>query len=259
MTTPLLNYKITTPEVEKHSTPILLMHGLFGDMNNLGMIARGLDEYTTIQIDARNHGESFHSDVMNYDVMAEDIVRLLDHLSIDSVILIGHSMGGKAVMTVTKLIPDRVEKLIIIDVAPVSYKVRRHDEILSALKAVESQGITDRRKAAELMAEYITEGDFVIQFLLKSFRNGAWRFNVSALDAEYEAVSGWQPIPAWKGEAFFIIGGDSPYVTREYQADIQAQLPNASAVVMAGSGHWVHAQKTDSVIRAILKFLTKNA
>lgn len=256
--TQLLNYKITTPEVEKHPVPILLMHGLFGDMNNLGMIARGLEEYTTIQIDARNHGESFHSEIMNYDVMAEDIVHLLDHLGIEKVILIGHSMGGKAVMTVTKLIPEKVDKLIIIDVAPVAYKERRHDEILAALNAVNESGITDRREAAEIMRQYITEGEFVIQFLLKSFRDGKLRFNVPVLDREYDAISGWKKIPTWNGKAFFIIGGDSGYVTREYQAEVQAQLPNSSAIVIAGAGHWVHAQKTDSVVKAILNFLEKN-
>lgn len=257
--TQLLNYKITIPDVEKHTVPILLMHGLFGDMNNLGMIARGLEDYTTIQIDARNHGDSFHSDKMNYEVMANDIVNLLAHLEIEKVILIGHSMGGKAVMAVTKLIPEKVDKLIIIDVAPVAYQERRHDDILAALKAVNRSGITDRREAAELMRQYITEGEFVIQFLLKSFRDGKLRFNVPVLDENYALISGWNPIPRWEGKAFFIIGGESDYVTRAYQADIEAQLPNASAIVIAGAGHWVHAQKTDSVVKAILRFLDKNA
>ncbi len=255
--TQLLNYKITHPEVKKHETPILIMHGLFGDMNNLGMIARGLDEYSVIQIDARNHGESFHSDEMSYDLMAQDIVTLLDHLKIDRVILIGHSMGGKAVMTVTKLIPDRIEKIIVIDVAPVDYQERRHDDILAALKAVEASGITDRREAAELMKEYISEGDFVIQFLLKSFRNGAFRFNVPVIDTQYEAVSGWEKVPAWPGKILFIIGGDSNYVQKAYQAEVEAQFPNATAVIIAGAGHWVHAQKTDLVVKAILTFLDR--
>ncbi len=256
--TQLLNYKITTPEIEKHAVPILLMHGLFGDMNNLGMIARGLEEYTTIQIDARNHGDSFHSDIMNYEAMAQDIQNLLAHLEIEKVILIGHSMGGKAVMTVTKLIPDKIDKLIIIDVAPVAYEERRHDEILAALKAVDASEITNRREATELMREYITEGDFVIQFLLKSFRDGKFRFNIPVLDTEYEAVSGWEKVPAWPGKILFIIGGDSPYVQRAYQTEVQAQFPNASAVVIAGAGHWVHAQKTDLVLKAIHNFLDKN-
>src|SRR5699024_6332173 len=147
---------------------------------------------------------------------------------------------------------------LIIDVAPVAYKERRHDEILAALKAVNASNITDRREAAELMREYITEGEFVIQFLLKSFRDGKFRFNVPILDEKYDTISGWNPIPRWDGKAFFVIGGDSGYVTREYQAEVQTQLPNSSAIVIAGAGHWVHAQKTDSVVNAILNFLAKN-
>ncbi len=98
----------------------------------------------------------------------------------------------------------------------------------------------------------------MIQFLLKSFRDGKFRFNVPILDEKYDTISGWNPIPRWDGKAFFVIGGDSGYVTREYQAEVQAQLPNSSAIVIAGAGHWVHAQKTDSVVKAILNFLAKN-
>lgn len=254
---PLLNYKITEPTVPKHPIPILLMHGLFGDMNNLGMIARGLEEYRVIQIDARNHGDSFHSDTMTYEAMAQDIIALLDALEIKKVILIGHSMGGKAVMKVTQFAPERVAELIMIDVAPVAYEERRHDEILAALKAVTASTAADRKEAADIMRHYIDE-EFVIQFLLKSFRDGAWRFNVPVLDRDYDEVAGWRTIPTWHGPALFIIGGDSPYVLKEYQAEIQAQLPDATATVIAGTGHWVHAQKTDLVLKAIHRFLSDN-
>ncbi len=253
----ILNYKITEPESPKSAIPILLIHGLFGDMNNLGMIARGLDQYRVIQVDARNHGHSFHSDTMNYDVMAEDIVQLLAELNIDKVVLIGHSMGGKIAMTVTKLIPEKIDKLIIIDVAPVAYSDRRHDEILAALKAVTDSQVADRKEAAEVMRQYI-DGEFVIQFLLKSFRNGQWLFNVPILDKEYMEVAGWKDAPTWHGKILFIVGGDSPYILREYQPQIQAQFPNASAVIIADAGHWVHAQKTDLVLKAIHKFLDEN-
>lgn len=135
----LLNYKISQPENPIDSTPILLIHGLFGDMNNLGMIARGLTDYTTIQIDVRNHGDSFHSDEMNYSVMAEDVAALLQSLNIQEVIIIGHSMGGKIAMALTEKINDKIKKLIVIDVAPVAYNVHRHTEIFAALNAVSNE------------------------------------------------------------------------------------------------------------------------
>ncbi|OYQ75980.1 alpha/beta fold hydrolase [Wohlfahrtiimonas chitiniclastica] len=254
----LLNHKITQPDNPQHATPIVLIHGLFGDMNNLGMIARALADYTTIQVDVRNHGESFHTDVMNYGEMAKDVVTLLDHLNVEKAIIIGHSMGGKIAMRMTEMMNDRITALIVIDVAPVAYQENRHSEIFAALKAVSAEGITDRKIAAAAMAEYLDE-PFVIQFLLKSFRvgKGEWKFNVPVLENQYANIVGWETIAPWNGACLFIVGGDSPYVSRKDQTAITAQLPNVQAKVIAGAGHWVHAQKTDAVVRAIDQFLSK--
>lgn len=253
----LLNYKISQPENPIDSTPILLIHGLFGDMNNLGMIARGLTDYTTIQIDVRNHGDSFHSDEMNYSVMAEDVAALLQSLNIQEVIIIGHSMGGKIAMALTEKINDKIKKLIVIDVAPVAYNVHRHTEIFAALNAVSNENIIDRKEAAELMRTILDE-EFVIQFLLKSFKQGAWKFNVPVLQEKYNDIIGWKTVPAFTKPTLFIIGGDSPYVQREDQALITEQFPNATAKIISGAGHWVHAQKTDAVLRAIRSFINTN-
>lgn len=251
----LLNYKITQPEVAKHATPIMLIHGLFGDMNNLGMIARGLTDYTTIQVDVRNHGDSFHSDEMNYAVMAQDIVELIDALNIPELIIIGHSMGGKIAMAVTQYIPEKIKELIIIDVAPVAYTVHRHTEIFEALNLVSNEKVTDRKEAAELMRTVLHDEEFVVQFLLKSFRHGDWKFNVDILQQRYNDIIGWQTVPTFNKPTLFIIGGDSSYVQKEDQALITAQFSNANAKVISGAGHWVHAQKTDAVLRAIHNFL----
>lgn len=252
--TTLLNYKITEPEIPQHNTPILLIHGLFGDMNNLGMIARGLSDYTTLQVDVRNHGESFHSDEMNYPQMARDIVALLDSLNIPEITIIGHSMGGKIAMAVTEYIPDKIKQLIIIDVAPVAYTVHRHTEIFQALNAVSEAQITDRKEAASLMRTYLDE-EFVIQFLLKSFKHGEWKFNVPILEKQYTDIIGWQSVHTFTKPTLFIIGGDSGYVQKEDQALILQQFPKATAKVITGAGHWVHAQKTEAVLRAIHLFL----
>lgn len=254
----LLNYKITQPEIQIHKTPILLIHGLFGDMNNLGMIARGLTDYTTIQVDARNHGDSFHSDEMNYSVMAQDIVTLLNSLNVPEITIIGHSMGGKIAMAVTQYIPEKIKKLIVIDVAPVAYTVHRHTEIFAALNAVSDAKITDRKKAAELMNTILDE-EFVIQFLLKSFKQGEWKFNVPVLQAKYNDIIGWKNVPTFTKPTLLIIGGESSYVQKEDQALIAQQFPNATAKIISGAGHWVHAQKTGAVLRMIHNFLDEHS
>ena len=67
------------------------MHGMFGSLSNLGLIARALSEnYTVISVDLRNHGESPHSKEMDYSCMANDIIELMDTLNLGMATLIGH-------------------------------------------------------------------------------------------------------------------------------------------------------------------------
>jgi len=240
---------------ESEALPVLLIHGLFGTLDNLGILARDLkQQHKVLQVDTRNHGQSPRSDDMSYAAMAQDLLDTLDELGFEKVIVIGHSMGGKAAMAMTALAPDRIEKLVVIDVAPVDYQTRRHDEIFAAVNAVTQAGLGDRQAAAECMREYIKE-EGVIQFLLKSFVQGEWRFNVPVLMDEYDKITGWETVPAWPRPALFIRGGLSPYVQDQYRDAIASQFPKARAHVVAGTGHWVHAEKPDAVLRAVHRFI----
>lgn len=110
---------------------ILLIHGLFGSLGNLGLLARDLiADHTVISVDLRNHGQSFHSDIMDYPSMAADLNQLLTDLNITSATIIGHSMGGKAAMALSNIATDKINKLIVLDMAPISYQERRHDNVL---------------------------------------------------------------------------------------------------------------------------------
>ena len=105
--TELLNYTIHKPENPITVTPVVLIHGLFGDLNNLGVLGRDLQNYfDTIQIDVRNHGDSFRSDEMEYQQMAKDVISLVKSLGYHNAILIGHSMGGKIAMAASEIAPD---------------------------------------------------------------------------------------------------------------------------------------------------------
>lgn len=251
-----LHYRLQQAEsAHPEALPVLLIHGLFGTLDNLGILARDLkQQHSVLQVDLRNHGLSDRSNEMTYQTMAQDLLDTLDEVGLEKVIAIGHSMGAKAAMALTAIAPERIEKLILIDMAPVDYQTRRHDEIFAALKAVSDAGIKDRAGATQLMQRYIKE-DGVIQFLLKSFSQGEWRFNVPVLLAEYANIVGWHDVPAWRHPALFIRGGESPYVQDSYREAIARQFPQARAYVVAGSGHWVHAEKPDAVLRAIHRFI----
>ncbi|GAA3882217.1 esterase [Gibbsiella dentisursi] len=247
--------RLAAPADAPAALPIILIHGLFGDLDNLGVLARDLcQQHTVIKVDLRNHGLSPHAEEMSYPAMAQDLLALMDELSVAKAIVIGHSMGGKAAMALTAIAPERIEKLVVIDIAPVAYDTRRHDKIFAALQAVANANVSQRREAALLMRDYIDE-EGVIQFLLKSFHNGAWRFNLPVLIQQYEAILGWQDVPAWPHPVLFISGGLSPYIQDSYRDEITRQFPQARAYVVAGSGHWVHAEKPQAVLRAIHRFI----
>ncbi|MCG3730464.1 alpha/beta fold hydrolase [Vibrio cincinnatiensis] len=250
----LLNYKL---EGEGHT--VVLIHGLFGSLDNLGLLARDLKtDHQVLSIDLRNHGQSFHSPEHNYALMARDVARLLHHLQISQATLIGHSMGGKVAMKLADLDPEIIQQLIVLDMAPIAYTVRRHDNVFAGLNAVLEQKPTSRSEVMAILAKHIQlEG--VRQFLSKSLISQdsvmAWRFNVKAIKANYGNILGWEPIAQNKTPTLFIKGADSDYLTAEHQVVIQQQFHHAKAHVIANTGHWLHAEKPVEVLRAIRKFI----
>lgn len=126
----LLNYQITQNEPESNLPPLVFIHGLFGSLSNLGMIARAFQEQrTVIQLDVRNHGKSAHRDDMNYAVMAQDVLETLNSLNIEQFSVVGHSMGGKVAMTLAPLAAERLQQLVLLDICPFAYSENRHDQI----------------------------------------------------------------------------------------------------------------------------------
>lgn len=251
----LLNYK-----TEGQGHPIVLIHGLFGSLDNLGILARSLKEnYQIISLDLRNHGLSFHDEIHSYDAMAGDVIHLLDTLNIKVFSVIGHSMGGKVAMKLASLHPERVHSLIVIDIAPIHYTQNRHKKVFAAIEKVASDKPTSRNAALELMKEHVKE-DGVRQFLGKSLykesdtHNMQWRFNVTALKNHYYDILRWEDISPVTIPTLFIKGALSEYILPEHQFDITQQFPNAKAHIVANTGHWLHAEKPKEVLRAINKF-----
>lgn len=85
------------------SSPLLIMHGLFGSKGNWNSLSKALQQKTQpqrkiIAVDARNHGESPHTDSHSYEDLAQDIHYFLHQMNIEKTCLLGHSMGGRAVM-----------------------------------------------------------------------------------------------------------------------------------------------------------------
>ncbi|PVX31969.1 esterase [Pasteurella langaaensis DSM 22999] len=260
----LLNYQLTQSEQAQNRPTLVFLHGLFGDLNNLGIIARAFSEnYDILRVDLRNHGQSFHSDEMNYSLMAQDILTLLESLAIDNAILIGHSMGGKTTMAAAALRPDLIRKLVVIDIAPVNYNAMRnnneHAQEFAALYAVKNADASTRQQAKPILEDYIQQ-PATVQFLLKAFdadKPDKTRFNLTALERNYQKIMDWTPV-FYDNPTLFIKGGLSDYILASYTDLILAQFPKATSFTINGAHHWVHAEKPEFVVRAITRFLQSN-
>lgn len=247
-----------------HSTgsgdPIILIHGLFGSYENLGIIARSLAEhYHVINIDVRNHGLSSQSEQMSYPLMAEDLLQTLDHLALPKVSILGHSMGGKMAMEFALSHPERVDKLIVADVAPVAYPAR-HQQILAALSSVPLTQIQSRSEADKYLAKYITEPgvrQFLLKSLIKQEQHFSWRFNLTALTKQYPNIIGEpQQAGQFSGPTLFIKGELSDYIIAEHKQQILTLFPQAKVKIIQGTGHWLHAEKPAVFTRLVLDFLS---
>jgi esterase len=246
-------------EITGQGQAIVLIHGLFGSYENLGVIARALvGQWQVINLDMRNHGRSDWHDSMSYALMAEDVKETLDHLGLEQVILLGHSMGGKIAMEFALRYPERVSKLILADISPVQNRPR-HLEILSALDGIDLDSLQSRQHADQQLALAITETG-VRQFLLKSlYKDGdqfRWRFNSKALIANYSQLLEAPPSKGpYTGPTLFIKGAESDYLLPEHQSLIQQLFPHSKAKVIMGTGHWLHAEKPVAFAKIVTDFL----
>jgi esterase len=241
--------------------PLFILHGLFGLSDNWVTFTRRMaeDGFACYAVDLRNHGRSPHSMEFSYDLMQQDLLQLMDDLSISKASVLGHSMGGKAAMFFAMDHPQRVEKLVVADISPRYYPVH-HTPMLQALKRIHPEELSSRNEAAAyLRNEEMDEA--TIQFLLKNlYRNDDgsfdWRFNLAAIENNIDAVGeALPPYARISVPALFVLGERSNYVTETDREEIKRIFSNVHIESVAAAGHWVHAENPEGFYSVVRKFL----
>lgn len=251
-----LNYKLYG-----QGSPLLILHGLFGSLDNWATIGRKLgDQYMTYLIDQRDHGKSPHTNAFNYELLAQDLADFMEDNWIHQGHLIGHSMGGKTVMRFALEHEDMVDKLIVLDMAPKQY-ANRHEKVFEAIKAVPLDQIEYRKEALHILMDKLDGDQATTAFLLKNIKrekDGSfrWKMNVQLLEEAYDAIVA--PMPAdriYDGEVLFVRGGNSKYIQHSDVPMINKMFPNNEIYTMPGVGHWLHAEKPLELMDIIQDFL----
>lgn len=196
-----------------------------------------------------------------YRIMADDVNDLLIHEGIESVYLLGHSMGGKTAMKFSLMYPEKVDKLIVVDVAPKAYPPK-HDQIFEALFALKPDKYKTRTELDAALSAHIS--DYAVrQLLLKNvFRDDAgkfkWRIDVGAIHKNYdkvnEAIDGTMHFAK---PTLFIGGSKSRYILDDDVPRIKSIFPSAAFVVIENAGHWVHSEAPQKFAEVVMEFLGK--
>lgn len=250
-----LNYKTIGS-----GTPVIILHGLLGSLDNWQTFARKLStQFNVFTIDLRNHGRSPHSHEHSYEAMVRDLEKFFEENNVEKAHVIGHSMGGKVAMQFALTHPEKVLKLIVVDIAPKKY-AGGHDVIFEALSSIDLARVTKREDADLLLSSKIDDVT-VRQFLLKNIDRNAdgtfsWKMNLPALIRNYEKINAAieSEISA-QMPAVLIRGGKSAYVLEEDMQAFEKLFPEAKLVTIAAAGHWVHAEAPDAFFTAVHDFL----
>ncbi len=255
--------------------PVLILHGLFGTLDNWQTVAKELSAHFSVFIvDLRNHGRSPHTGgVFDYDVMAEDIAQFMQQNWIYQARVIGHSMGGKVAMQLALSYPDLVKKLVVVDIAPKAYR-NGHDDVFAALFGLDLRTLKDRKEAEQFLMQKLNNDVGTVQFLLKNLsrkplidtpergddknvKGGSfeWKMNLQAIFDNYPYILKNVVGDSFPKETLFIRGGQSRYIKDADTEAIHALFPKAVVEIIEGAGHWVHADKPKELYESLMRFL----
>lgn len=255
-----------------NGSPLVIVHGLYGSSDNWINIGKRLAEkHTVYMIDQRNHGRSPFAETNTYNDLRDDLEEFFEKHQIEKAILLGHSMGGKVAMWFAADFPEKVEKLVIADIAPKDYLLLKedsqfylHQNILLAMQEIDFTQIKSRNDVDDFMSQKIDDKR-IRQFLLKNVAKDKasklykWRVNAEVLyDHLEEIVSGvnanWldDRIPITNYPVIFIRGMKSKYILPGDEALIKEIYPDAKIVDIPEAGHWLHAEQPQKFMKAVM-------
>ena len=247
--------------IEGEGKPMVIIHGFLGMSDNWKTLGTQFanEGYQVHALDLRNHGKSFHADDFSYEIMVEDVKQYFEFHQLKDVLLLGHSMGGKAAMLLATTYPELVSKLIVGDIGT-KYYAPHHQTILAALNAVDFSKKPSRAEVEEIVSGYIK--DFgTRQFLLKNLywaspEQLAFRFNLKVFNEKIETVGTALPFEnTFSKDTLFLRGDKSDYILDSDFETIYHHFSSANIKTIKNAGHWLHAENPKNFFSLVLDFI----
>ncbi len=244
---------------------MVILHGVLGSSANWKSLANRFGKHRTVYtLDLRNHGQSPWSDKMHYADMADDVAEFIDPLDHASLVLIGHSMGGKVAMAHALQYSDQIDALIVADIAPVTYQ-HNFTDLIDPMLALDLTAISARSDADEKLSNSVSNQD-IRAFLLhnlaydKKDERWSWRPNLKVIRKAMSRIAGFDISRrgSFDAPALFVFGEQSDYVLAQHHRVIGEYFKRASYEQIADAGHWLHAEQPSAFVRVCERFLSEN-
>lgn len=253
---------IHATEVGEQGERVVFLHGLFGQGRNFNQIAKALTpELRSVLVDLPNHGRSAWTETTAYEHVADTLAEWLrGTYGEEPVHVVGHSMGGKVAMVLALRHPDLVDRLVVVDIAPVDNEGSdEFEHLLDSLAQLDIGSLERRSEADEQLASRV-DNDRVRGFLLQNLRSGPdgmhWQANLDLLRRELPTIGGFPDIDATFGRPVMWVAGErSPYIKDEHKPEMRRLFPFTRTVTIKGAGHWVHSEKPEEFVTALRVFL----
>lgn len=257
----IIKYKLY--ENDNNNFPIIISHGLYGSSDNWHSIAKSLSKYyKVLVVDNRNHGQSFHSEKHSYSDLAQDYKNLLTSLNINKANFIGHSMGGKAVLSFINNHPKLINRAIIVDIGFSKIDITFHINLINTMISIKIEKCKSRKEIQDKLFREIQNQTLTL-FLLKNIKkdslgNYKWKINLPTFIKNADNIG--------KGISFnkissiptlFIKGGKSDRQYNITEEDIKTKFLKYKLIEYSNAGHWLHAEEPAKFVKDTLEFFTK--
>ncbi|XP_047538475.1 protein ABHD11-like [Vanessa atalanta] len=269
-----LSYKIHG-EAHSDEPTVLLFHGLLSSKkhwDSIGKTILNVTKRAVVSVDLRNHGDSPHTNSHKYEDLAEDILKLLDKLSITRASFVGHSMGGRAAMTVSLMAPETVAGLLVVDISPISNSTQLTDyypRVLEAMRGVDfkkQKKISTAKQKAKKQLENIIKDDILMRAVLSNVKMKpdhtiGWACNVDILIKHFNYITTFPENVLKKryyGPTLFMGGQLSEYLPPDDLVGIREMFPRAVITYVPQVGHNIHVEDPKTFLELTISFLRTN-
>ena len=248
-------------ELGDSGSRVVFCHGLFGQGKNWTQVAKSLSaDHRVLLLDMPNHGHSPWTETFDYLELADLVAA---ELGDEPVALVGHSMGGKIAMCLTLRHPELVERLAVVDIAPVAYDSgREFIGYTQTMRGLDLTALERRSQADEAMAPAVPDPgvrSFLLQNLRRTDDGWHWQPHLELLGEHMAELAGWPGDrlgeASYDGPVLWVGGARSDYITDEHAPEMDRRFPRNRRVLIKGAGHWVHSERPAIFLEVLRRFL----